>query len=314
MSTNPERSSLPPWLGLAFGILAVSTASIFIRFAQEEAPSLVIAAYRLSVATLIISPIALIKFSGEIRQLSIRELVLALISGFFLAMHFSAWITSLEYTTVASSAVFVTTIPLWVALLSPFTIKERISRLILGGIAIALLGGVIIGLSDTCKIQGFTVSCLSLTEFTSGTAIWGDILAVIGAIMAAGYMLIGRQLREKMSLISYIFIVYGMATVVLVILVGVAGYHPFSYSPQIYLWLVLLAVIPQLIGHSTINWALRYISAAFISISLLGEPIGATILAYFILQETPGGVKIFGAILILAGIYMASKSEKDKQL
>lgn len=311
MRTNPERSSIPPWLGLAFGVLAVSTASIFIRFAQEEAPSLVIAAYRLSVATLLISPIALIKYHQELRQLSVRELGLALFSGIFLAMHFAVWITSLEYTTVASSAVFVTTIPLWVAILSPFTIKEPISRLVLGGIAIALFGGVIIGLSDLCQSQGFTLSCPSLTEFASGKAFWGDILAVIGAIMAACYMLIGRKLRAKMSLISYVFMVYGMAALVLVLLVGFAGYHRFPYSPKTYLWLVLLAVIPQLIGHSTINWALRYVPAAFISLLLLGEPIGSTILAYFVLQETPGGVKIFGAILIFAGIYIASRSERD---
>ncbi len=312
MKIDPERSPAPPLIVLAFGILAVSTASIFIRFAQAEAPSLVIAAYRLTIAALILAPIALFKRRQEITSLSRRELVLALASGFFLALHFATWITSLEYTTVASSVVLVTTIPLWVALLSPFTVKEPISRLVLLGMVIALMGGVIIGLSDACQTAGFRVTCPSLTEFIGGKAFWGDLLALTGAIMAACYMLIGRRLRGKMSLVSYIFIVYGVAAVVLVIIMFAAGYQPFPYSAKVYLWLVLLAVVPQLLGHSSFNWALRYVSAAYISIALLGEPVGSTILAFFILHETPGGLKIFGAILILAGIYLASRSEKDQ--
>ncbi len=312
MKTAAEHSPVPPLAGLAFGILAVSTASIFIRFAQEEAPSLVIAAYRLTLAALALAPIALVKYRREITSLSRKELGLALASGFFLALHFATWITSLEYTTVASSVVLVTTIPLWVALLSPFTVKEPISRLVLFGMVIALVGGVIIALSDTCQTNGLQVSCPSIKEWVGGTAFLGDILAVTGAIMAACYMLIGRRLRGKMSLISYIFIVYGMAAIVLIIFVAVAGDQPFAYSSKTYLWFILLAIIPQLFGHSTFNWVLKYVSAAYVSIALLGEPIGSTILAFLILNETPGGLKIFGAILILAGIYLASRSEKDQ--
>jgi drug/metabolite transporter (DMT)-like permease len=312
MKTTAEHKPVPPLAGLAFGILAVSTASIFIRFAQQEAPSLVIAAYRLTLAALILAPIALLKHRREITGLSWRDLGLALASGFFLALHFATWITSLEYTTVASSVVLVTTIPLWVALMSPFTVKEPISRFIMVGMVIALAGGVIVGLSDTCQTFGLRVSCPSIAEFVGGTAFWGDILAVIGAIMGACYMLIGRRLRGKMSLVSYIFIVYGMAAIVLVIIMFVAGYQPFGYSSRVYLWFILLAIVPQLIGHSTFNWALKYMSAAYVSISLLGEPIGSTILAFLILHESPSGLKIFGAILILAGIYMASRSEKDQ--
>lgn len=310
--TQFKHSSFPPLLGLAFGILAVSTGSILIRFAQEEAPSLVIAAYRLTIASLILAPIALVKRRQEISNLSRRDLILALVSGFFIALHFATWITSLEYTSVASSVVLVTTIPLWVALLSPLTIKEPISRLILWGMIIALVGGMIVGLSDTCQLDGFRLSCPSFTEFIGGKTFFGDLLAVIGAIMAACYMLIGRRLRGKISLISYIFIVYGMAAIVLIIIMFAAGYKPYPYSGETFLWFILLAIIPQLLGHSTFNWALKYVSAAYVSISLLGEPVGSTILAYFILQETPGGLKIFGAILILVGIYLASRSEKDR--
>ncbi len=114
-----------------------------------------------------------------------------------------------------------------------------------------------------------------------------------------------------MSLVSYISLVYGMAAVVLIIFMFGAGLKPFGYSPQSYVWLILLAIIPQLIGHSTFNWALGYLSAAFVSITLLGEPIGSTILAYVVLQEKPGLIKLIGGGLILVGIYIASRSETN---
>lgn len=311
MKAGLEHPSVPPLLGIAFGILAVSSAAILIRFAQAEAPSLVIAAYRLVIAGFILAPIAFVRHRQEITNLSRREMTLALFSGVFLALHFVTWISSLEYTSVASSVVLVSTIPLWVALFSPFTIKEKISRLILFGMLIALAGGVIVGLSDACRVDNLQVTCPPLAEFISGKAFLGDILALIGAIMAACYLLIGRRLRVKMSLIGYIFIVYSMAAMVLVIIMFAAGYKPYPYSGKIYLLFILLAIIPQLLGHSTFNWALKYMSAAYVSLSLLGEPVGSTILAYIFLHETPGGLKVFGAILILIGIYLASRSEKD---
>ncbi len=298
-----------PYLALAFGILATSTASIFIRYAQAEAPSLVIAACRLSLATLILSPLAGSRYRSELGALKRNELGLGLLSGFFLALHFATWITSLEFTSVASSVVFVSTAPLWVALLSPFTLREPITRFVLVGMILALVGGVVIGLSDTCAWSGLSLSCPPLVEFVRGRAFLGDLLALAGALAAAVYLIIGRRLRAKMALIPYIFVVYGMAAAALVVLMLGAGDSPLGYSPRIYLWFLLLALIPQLLGHSTYNWALRYISAAYVSITLLGEPVGSTLLAYFLLGETPTALKIFGAILILAGIYIASKNE-----
>ncbi len=135
------------------------------------------------------------------------------------------------------------------------------------------------------------------------------MLAVAGAIMAALYVIIGRRLRTGMSLVGYIFLVYGMAAVVLIIIMLIAGYSPFGYPVQAYGWMILLGLIPQLLGHSSFNWALGYLSAAYVSITLLGEPIASIILAYFLLNETPSSLEIFGAILILTGIYIASRSE-----
>jgi drug/metabolite transporter (DMT)-like permease len=129
-------------------------------------------------------------------------------------------------------------------------------------------------------------------------------------VLAACYLLIGRSLRNRMSLVNYVFVVYGMAAVVLLAVVLGARLPLFDYPPQAYLWFLLLALIPQLLGHSSFNWALRYISASYVSTALLGEPIASTILAYFLLGETPTGLKIFGAILILAGIYIASRGDQ----
>lgn len=312
MQTPAERPPYPPLGVLAFGILAVSTASIFIRYAQEYAPSLVIAAYRLSLASLILAPVALTRHPQELRRITRRKLALALFSGFFLALHFATWITSLEYTTVASSVVLVTTTPLWVAVFAPFVLREPLNRWVLAGMLLALAGGAIVGLSDACTWQAGGLACPPLADFVRGQAFLGDLLALAGALMAAAYIIIGRSLRGQMSLIPYITLVYGMAALVLVAIMLLAGQSPFGYPPPAYLWFALLAAVPQLLGHSSFNWALRYLSAAYVSISLLGEPIGSTILAYFLLSETPTALKIFGAILILTGIYVASLSESRK--
>src|SRR4030067_3077180 len=262
--SSPKRPPIPPFVAILFGILAVSTASIFIRFAQREAASLVIAAWRLTVASLIRIPVAAATHKKELVGLSRRDILLALLSGTFLALHFATWITSLEYTTVASSVVLVSTIPLWVALLSPFTIKEPIRLAVFVGVIFALLGGIVEGISDSCFIVAGKLSCPSLSEFMQGQAFLGDLLAVCGAIAGAGYLLIGRKLRVKMSLVSYISLVYGMAALVLILIMVSAGLKPIGYPPQIYLLLVLPSLIPQLIGHSTFNWALGYLSAAFV--------------------------------------------------
>jgi len=302
---------VPPFLALGFGILAVSTAAIFIRFAQAEAPSLVIAFYRLGLSALILAPVTWLRHRQELRSLDRRTLALAALSGLFLAFHFASWITSLELTTVASSVVLVTTTPLWVALFSPLFLKESLTRTVLIGLVLALGGGLVVGLSDACTWQAGLI-CPSLAEMIGGQAFWGDILALFGAWLSAAYIIVGRGVRRQLSLGSYIFIVYGMAALVLLGLVLVNHLPLTGYTPATYGWFFLLALIPQLFGHTIFNWALRYISAAYVAVTLLGEPIGSTILAYFLLRETPTWVKIIGAILILAGILVASRGESRR--
>ena len=306
MTEQRTRLTLP--FALLIAILAVSTASIFIRFAQTDgAHSLVIAALRLSFATLLLAPIAITRHREEISNLTRRELTLGLVSGIFLAVHFATWISSLEYTTVASSVVFVSTGPLWVALLSPMLLNERLTRAAMIGLALALLGGTVIGLSDACTWSA-GLQCPELNQVMRGRAMWGNFLALAGAWAVTGYLIIGRKLRAKISLIPYIFLVYSMAALALIIIMFAAGQSPFGYEAKTYGWIFLLAAIPQLIGHSTYNWALRYLPAAFVAVTTLGEPIGSAILAFFILNETPTIAILIGGVLILLGIYSAARS------
>jgi drug/metabolite transporter (DMT)-like permease len=305
MPEGRARVVLP--LALIAAILAVSTSSIFIRFAQENAPSLVIAALRLTFAAVLLAPIAFTRHRDELRQLTRADLILGLASGLFLAIHFGTWISSLEFTTVASSVVFVSTGPLWVALLSPALLNERLKRAAILGLALAFLGGAIVGLSDACSWTN-GLQCPDLARVMQGRAMWGNFLALVGAWAVSGYLIIGRKLRAKVSLIPYIFIVYGMAALGLIAAMFIAGESPLGHPASAYFWIFLLAAFPQLIGHSTYNWVLRFIPASLVAITTLVEPISSAILAYFILRETPSAGVLLGGALILSGIFLASQS------
>lgn len=303
----PGRTS--PLFVISLGIVAVSTASLMIRFAQAlGTPSLVIAAGRLAIAVLVIIPIVVARDRSKLLALPHKELWLALASGCFLAVHFATWVTSLQYTSVASSVVLVSTSPLWVTLASFILLHERPSRDMIVGMTLAILGSAGVALADTCLSAGRWACAQAAGGRLSGS-ILGDGLALVGAFMAAGYFLLGRRLRPTLSLRVYVFLSYGMAALLLLLSLPVAGLKVTGYLPSAYLWIVLLAIIPQLVGHSSFNWALRYLSAIFVTISVLGEPIGSTLLAYLFLGETPGPVKIAGAALILTGILIASRAE-----
>lgn len=313
VQNRAKKTGMPPLMALLFGILVVSTASILIRFAQKEASSLTIAAYRLVIAALILLPVVLSGYRDELFHLKRGQVLLAVLSGVFLAFHFATWISSLEYTTVASSVVLVSTTPLWVALFSPLVLHEKPTRLVVIGMLIALAGGTLVGLSDACHLNWSGLSCPSVSVFLQGRAFLGDILALVGALSATVYLLAGRWLRPKMSLVVYIFTVYGIAAIVLVSIVLIAGKQVTGFSPLIYLFLLLLAVGPQLLGHTSYNYGLRYLSAAFISVAMLGEPIGSTILALIILKEMPNRLEIAGGIIILVGIFLASRGQSQPE-
>lgn len=285
-----------PYFALISGVLAVSTGAIFARLA--DAPALVIAAYRVGLATLILTPIVGVKVKDELLNLSLHELKLAVVSGFFLALHFATWISSLDYTSVANSVVLVNTNPLWVGLLTPLMTRERIKTAVALSIVISVTGGIIIGIGDFA---------------TGGKALLGDSLALLGSICAAVYLLLGRNLRRNLSLLAYIFVCYGSAAVLLWVIVISFNMQVTGFSNHTYAALLSMAVITQLVGHSSYNWALRWLSATLIAISLLGEPIGSTILAYIIFNEGLTWAKVIGGGLILFAIYISAISENQSE-
>jgi drug/metabolite transporter (DMT)-like permease len=288
-----------PYLVAGLGAVIVSTAAIIIRQAQLDAHSLAIAAWRLVLATLILAPVALLTQRSELRKLTGREWGYAVASGLLLGLHFATWVTSLAHTSVMASVVLVSTTPIFVGLASPLVIRERLSRGMIVALIVVTAGSVLIGLGD-------------LGEGTH--RLWGDVLALLGAVAAAGYFLIGRRLRARLSLLAYVFPVYGIAALALTTVLLLSGLPKLPNHPQTWLWLLLLALGPQILGHSSLNWALHYLSAGYVAIVTLTEPVGSTLLAWWLLGEKPPPGAVVGGVLILAGIAVASHAERPTRV
>jgi len=301
--------SIDPQVAILLAVMAVSTGSIFARLSQEEAPSLIIAAYRMVVATLFFLPAAVTKYRQNLLNISKKQLLLLTLSGSFLALHFASWITSLEYTTVASSVVLVSTVPLWVALFSSVFLREKLGPMLIVGLVIALAGVVIVSLGESCAISRGSFLCTGFSGFLNGENFTGNLLALIGALGASGYIIVGRKVRQNVPVIPYAFMVYGFSAILLI--VGAIFLHQelTGYSLRTYGWMVALALFPQVIGHSTYNWALGYLPATFVAVVLLGEPIGASLLALVFLGEIPAFLELVGGCLILLGIYLAARAQ-----
>lgn len=292
-----------PYAAMLLGVIAVSFAAIFIRLAQKEsAPSLVLAAARLSVATLVLTPVVLRRHLTELRAVRRSDLLWATVSGAVLGLHFATWITSLEYTAVVNSVTLVTTSPLWVALLAPLLLGERLTRATVAGLVLAIGGGVLVAASAAAGDPP-----------TRHDPWLGNGLALAGAVAAAVYLIIGRRLRAHLGLLVYIWLVYGVAAILLVGVVIVSGEQVGGLPGTAYLWMILLGLVPQLIGHSSFNYALGYLPAAYVSLVILGEPIGSGLLAMALLEEWPVPLQIAGSALILLGIGAASREQPAGQ-
>lgn len=282
---QPMQKNVPAIAAVILGVIAVSTASILIRLI--DVPPLVVAFYRLLFTTLILTPVFLLK---EPQKGAVKDYPFYYaLSGLFLALHFYLWITSLSYTSVSSSVILVSLHPVFVSLYSHFILKERISPVTATGIIIAFVGVVVISAGDHSR---------------GSSVLLGNLLALGGAVMVAGYMLVGRRLRQTVSTLNYTFWVYGTASLVLLGLALVFRAPLYPYSSQVYMVFLLLAVIPTLMGHSVFNWALDKVPVVLISTIILGEPVGATILAWIILQEPPSLFHYLGGFLILSGLFL----------
>ncbi len=271
---------------LAIGVVAVSCAAVLIR--EADAPVLVIAAYRMGLAAVPVGALALA--TGRQRASQEGPWGWALLAGTFLALHFGFWIASLQETSVVTSVVLVTTNPLFVGLASPLVLGERVRAATWMGIGIAAVGAALMAAEDVGEGLGTVV---------------GDLYALLGAVFGAGYLMIGRRARPQVSWVRYVGVVYPVAALLLVVSVLVAGESFTGYSTKTLVMLGLLALVPQLIGHSAINWSLAYVPAALVAVAILGEPVGATALAAVILNEMPTGFEVVGALFVLTGVYVA---------
>ena len=280
------------WIVLSLGILAVSTGSILVRLA--DAPALAVGAWRLLLATLLLAPLAWWRGRGEWRSLGRGDWLRVGLAGTALAAHFATWIASLSLTTVASSVVLVSTNPIFVGLATHCVLGERLSKRGAMVIVVALAGTVVIGWGD-----------LSV----SGQALLGDALALVGAAAMSTYLLLGRAVRCKISTLAYVWPCYGVAGLALLGMCAVSGQPLWPYSGQTVLVFVGLAIVPQILGHSSLNWALAHVSPVMVTLAILGEPVGATLLAAAVLREAPPLAVYLGAPLILTGIYLASREE-----
>jgi len=285
-----------PGAALVGGIFAVSTGAIFARLAV--APALVTAAYRVSLAVMVMAPFCLYFSRGAWVRISSRQILIGGAAGVFLALHFATWIASLDYTSVANSVVLVNTNPLWVGILSPLVTGERVHRLTAMGIALSLVGGVLIGFGD-----------MSAT----GAALRGDLLAVAGGMCAAVYLMLGRNLRRHMPVSAYVLICYGSAAIVLWILVWLFRQPVSGFSSETWGAFLGMALIAQVIGHTSYNWALGWVTPGLVAVSLLGEPVCASIMAYYLFDEGITTLKLIGGLVILAAILLSAMGENRKK-
>lgn len=280
-----NQTKINPYFALIVGVIAVSASAIFVKF--STAPSGVIAFYRLLFSVLFMLPIFLMKYVKELVLISKRDWVFATLAGVFLAFHFILWFESLNYTSVASSTVLVTLQPLFAFIGTYLFFKERFSLKALICALLAIIGSVIISWGD------FRIS---------GTALFGDILALLACALVTAYLMFGQSVRKRLSLITYTFVVYSISSIVLFLYVLIAGESLYPYPKSEWVNFILLALIPTLLGHSLFNWAIKWISTSIISMAILFEPVGATILAYYLLSEKVLLTQLIGGSIVIVSI------------
>jgi drug/metabolite transporter (DMT)-like permease len=288
-----------PLTALAFAIFAASTSAILVRW--SAAPSSIAAFYRVVFTTAIVAPVALVWYRDEFARLSGRDLAGAIVAGVALAIHFAAWFESLNHTSVAASVTLVQTQPIFVAIGAALVLGERVNRVTVVGIAIALLGATAMSLGDAGEAP------------ISDATMYGNALAVLGAITVAGYVLAGRSIRQRVSLFPYVTVVYTACGLALFALVGVQGHDYVAYPAREWLLFLGMAVGPGVFGHTVVNWVLKHIESVVVSVAWLGEPVGATLLALVLLTEVPDAITVVGGLVVLSGIYATTIDRERRQ-
>ncbi|MBZ6493830.1 DMT family transporter [Natrinema longum] len=288
-----------PTLALAVAVVATSTSAILVRW--SDAPSSVAALYRVLFTTVLVAPLAVTRHRGAFAALSRRDLAGAVLAGVALAVHFAAWFASLERTTVAASVTLVQSQPIFVALGAGLFLGERIGRGTVAGIAVTIVGATAMSLGS--------VGRSGLADVT----LRGNALAVLGAITVAGYVLAGRSIRQRVPVLPYVTVVYGVCVVTLFLLVGVQGHSYVGYSLREWLLFLGLAVGPGIVGHTVSNWALEHLESVVVSVAWLGEPVGATLLALVLLSEVPDAITVIGGVVVIVGIAVTTLERESSR-
>lgn len=304
MRSNSAPSGIFVGLVLIGGILAASTAALFIRLAYAAEGNgsmglgLLLAVVRLSVASLVLLPAWWGIRKANLKPGALRYAVLA---GTFLGMHLALWITSLAYTSIAASATIVTTNPIWVALILWVWRGETPSRLTVVGIIVAFSGGALIAVGDAGGASAGSRPLL------------GDLLALGGALTVSLYLILGREAQGRgMGVGHYVATAYVVGALILLPLPLLLGSGYSGWPWEVYLYGLLLAFIPQLIGHTSFNWAVRWVSPTLVALVILAEPVGSSILGYLVFGEVPGSLVLVGAVVLLVGVAGAVWGEGAK--
>jgi drug/metabolite transporter (DMT)-like permease len=290
--TDARDVAVSPMAGLAVAVLAVSTSAILVRW--STAPSAVKAFYRVLFTAALVAPVAGARHAGDFRRLSARDGVMAVVAGLALAVHFASWFESLNHTSVAASVTLVQMQPLFVAVGAYLLLNERVTHRTVTGIVIAVVGMAAMTLADAGS------------PATTGRAFLGNVLAVLGAVTAAGYVLAGRSIRQRVRLFPYVTVVYAACAAALLAFVLASGSPLLDYPPREWLLFLGMAVGPGVFGHTVINWALEHVESSVVSVSLLGEPVGSTLLALVLLSEVPSLPTVGGGAVVLFGIYVTT--------
>jgi drug/metabolite transporter (DMT)-like permease len=294
--SGPQTTAV--FAAMFFAVFALASSSILIA-QLARVPAIVIAFYRMAIAAALLMPAAVAFKRRELMAFTRRDLALLALGGVCLAIHFGAWITSLKYIPIATSVVLVNSHPLFVVIASAVFLGERPGA--------RSLAGTLLGLGGMLVISRDALAAMRPGE--SSQALAGDALAVIGALAVVGYFIVGRKARARMSLLGYATPLYGVCSLFLLLMVFVTRSWLAPYSPVEWLYFVLLAVVPTILGHTVFNWALRHVRPSAISVAFLGEPVVAGLLAFLVFGQRPPVATFVGGALILAGIYLTTSAK-----
>ena len=301
--SEKEFSSIKVYGGLLVGLAAISLAPILVRFAADYS-SLLVATIRTVLATLFLLPIYLFKKKkgALIEASSNKEHILVAAAGISLGFHFIAWISSIYYTSIASASVLVCMHPIILIIAERVWLKVNFRLVVWFGVLVSFVGTLMLGFIDVGGQNNFP------------NAVLGNILAVLAALIFAVYFLIGRQIRQKRSWLGYVFPVYSYAAITcIVVLISVEGFS-FEVDSTVLLIGLLLAIGPQLLGHGSLNYAVKYVSPTLLSTLILAEPILASIVGFFVFQELPKKMSLLAMMIILIGISMTWKRKEIKSI